>query len=79
MNARISAYYLSTNRERTHWFLWLRQYDDNWGRWDESVIDLCATMKKVPSEVAEPLTFNLSASFQPSPSARPAPGRQRFR
>ena len=27
-HTRLDAYYLSTNRERTHWFLWGRGYDD---------------------------------------------------
>ncbi len=34
-NTRLDAYYLSTNRERTHWFVWLQGYDDNWGNWEQ--------------------------------------------
>jgi hypothetical protein len=29
---RIDAYYL--HRARRHWILWLRYWDDNWGKWD---------------------------------------------
>lgn len=32
MHNRIDAYYL--HRGRTHWVLWSRYYDDNWGRWN---------------------------------------------
>jgi hypothetical protein len=24
-------------RGRTHWILWLKRYDDNWGRWEEPI------------------------------------------
>jgi hypothetical protein len=30
---RATAYYLSTNRCRKHWLLWVHDWDDNWGRW----------------------------------------------
>src|SRR5262249_30251648 len=33
MNSRIEEYFLSTSRTRTPWLLWVRYYDDNWGRW----------------------------------------------
>ena len=32
MHGAVNAYYLS--RGRTHWILWIRSYDDNWGVWD---------------------------------------------
>lgn len=35
MHSRVSSYYLSMDRERRHWLLWVRPYDDNWGRWDD--------------------------------------------
>lgn len=31
-NARLDAYYICSNRKRTHWFLWIRSPDDN--AWD---------------------------------------------
>lgn len=52
MHMRIDAYYLSTNRARTHWFLWLRLYDDNWGRWDAPQIYAHAVKGKVEATVA---------------------------
>ncbi len=52
VNARIDAYYLSTNRARTHWFLWLRLYDDNWGRWEEPQIYAHAPRQNVGARVA---------------------------
>ena len=51
-NTRLDAYYLSTNRQRTHWFLWLRPYDDNECQWDEPQIRAYAPKEEVPSEVA---------------------------
>jgi hypothetical protein len=52
INARLDAYYLSTNRARTHWILWLRSYDDNWGRWDEPHIYAHAPRQNVSAKVA---------------------------
>ena len=51
-NSRIDAYYLSTNRERTRWILWLRYYDDNWSKWAEPQVYAYAPKGKVPSSVA---------------------------
>jgi hypothetical protein len=51
-NTRLDAYYLSTNRQRTHWFLWLRYYDDNWGKWDDPQICVYAPKQGVPGKVA---------------------------
>lgn len=31
MHSRIAAWYL--DRSRTHWALWIRHHDDNWGTW----------------------------------------------
>ena len=31
----LKSYYLSTNRSRKHWLLWLRVWDDNWERWTD--------------------------------------------
>jgi hypothetical protein len=31
MNERSDAYWLSTNRKRSHWFLWTGYYDDEMG------------------------------------------------
>ena len=33
MNERIESYYLQECG--SHWVLWLKQYDDNWQRWEE--------------------------------------------
>lgn len=51
-NTRLDAYYLSTNRKRTHWFLWLQWFDDNWGKWEEPQIHAYAAKQRVPSNVA---------------------------
>jgi hypothetical protein len=32
-NERMESYYLQ--RARVHWVLWLKRYDDNWGRWEK--------------------------------------------
>jgi hypothetical protein len=34
-NQRMESYYLQ--RARTHWVLWRKMYDDNWGRWEKPV------------------------------------------
>ncbi len=52
MNTRLDAYYLSSNRARTHWFLWLRLYDDNWGKWDEPQIYAYAPKQGVEETIA---------------------------
>lgn len=36
-NDRLSAYYLSTNRDRSLWLLWHKAYSDDWG-WYDSLI-----------------------------------------
>ncbi|MCX7152176.1 MAG: hypothetical protein NT115_06530 [Proteobacteria bacterium] len=52
INACLGAYYLSTNRARTPWILWLRLYDDNWGRWAEPHIYAHAPRQNVSAKVA---------------------------
>ena len=52
INACLGAYYLSSNRARTHWILWLRSYDDNWGRWAEPHIYAHAPRQNVSAKVA---------------------------
>ena len=32
---RQAGYYLSTNRSRRHWLLWVWDWDDNWGQWSK--------------------------------------------
>jgi hypothetical protein len=32
-NERMESYYLQHGR--THWILWIEQYDDNWGKWEK--------------------------------------------
>jgi hypothetical protein len=51
-NSLLVAYYLSTNRERTHWLLWVRPYDDNWGKWDEPQVQVYAPKQNVPGKIA---------------------------
>jgi hypothetical protein len=36
LNERKESYYLQ--RGRTHWILWLKRYDDNWGKWEKPVV-----------------------------------------
>ena len=33
---RLNAYYL--HRGRSHWSLWLKYWDDNWGRWNQIAV-----------------------------------------
>lgn len=33
VNSRISSYYVSMSSGQQHWVLWLKYFDDNWGRW----------------------------------------------
>lgn len=51
-NCLLVAYYLSSNRKRTHWLLWLRLYDDNWSRWDKPYIYAHAPRQEVSEKVA---------------------------
>ena len=52
MHMRIDAFYLSTNPERSHWFLWLLPWDDNWSRWGKPVVYSFAPRGKVPARKA---------------------------
>jgi hypothetical protein len=36
MHNRLDAYYLRKNR--THWSLWSKYWDDNWGQWSEMAV-----------------------------------------
>ena len=49
MHNRIDAYYL--HRGRTHWVLWSRYYDDNWGRWEWAAA-ACVPRKGVTEQQA---------------------------
>jgi hypothetical protein len=46
MHNRLDAYYL--HRGRTHWVLWSRYWDDNWGKWGWAAV--ACTAKKGVSE-----------------------------
>lgn len=48
---RLSSYFVSTNRARTHWLLWSRWYDDDECKWRDA---LCAygPKKGVPEKAA---------------------------
>ena len=35
-HSRLDAYYL--HRGRTHWSLWSKYWDDNWGRWNQIAV-----------------------------------------
>jgi hypothetical protein len=35
VNERMESYYLQHGR--THWILWIRRYDDNWGKWENPI------------------------------------------
>ncbi len=51
-NNLVAAYYLSTDRHQRYWLLWVRPYDDNWGRWSEPFIYTYAPKQGVPANVA---------------------------
>jgi hypothetical protein len=38
MHNRLSSYYISMDRARQHWLLWVRPYDTNWGRLSRSFL-----------------------------------------
>lgn len=48
----VAAYYLSTDRHRRYWLLWVRPYDDNWGKWSESFIYFYTERHDVAARVA---------------------------
>lgn len=35
MHSCVVRYYVSSNRSRSLWLLWMEVYDDNWGRWEK--------------------------------------------
>jgi hypothetical protein len=35
VNERMESYYLQQGR--THWILWLKHYDNNWGKWEKPI------------------------------------------
>ena len=49
MHNRLNAYYL--HRGRTHWLLWSRSWDDNWGKWEWTAI-ACVGKKGVSEHQA---------------------------
>jgi hypothetical protein len=51
-NSRLDAYYLSTDARRARWYLWIRFYDDDWGRWAAPQVYARAPKKSVPPKVA---------------------------
>lgn len=54
-NSRISAHYLSMDRRHRHWLLWLKPYDDNWGRWDQPQVDAAAPRQRLDARAAAKL------------------------
>jgi hypothetical protein len=42
MHSRISAYYVSQSSDRRHWLLWIKSYDDNYGRWEAAYVERSA-------------------------------------
>ncbi len=52
MHSRLDAYYLSLDRSRTRWLLWLRPFDDNWGRWEPAAVVAHAPRARLAAEVA---------------------------
>ena len=49
MHNRLDAYYL--HRGRSHWLLWTRYWDDNWGKW-EWIVAACVPKKDVSERQA---------------------------
>ena len=35
VNERMESYYLQQGR--TYWILWLKHYDNNWGKWEKPI------------------------------------------
>jgi hypothetical protein len=52
MHSRLDAYYLSLDRSRTRWLLWLRPFDDNWGRWERASVVAHSPRARLAGEVA---------------------------
>ena len=49
MHNRLDAYYLHSGRK--HWLLWSRYWDDNWGKWEWTVVG-CVGKKGVSERQA---------------------------
>ena len=47
MHLRIDSYYLSSDRTRSHWFLWVSSFDD-----DDCLLYACASKKGISEKVA---------------------------
>ena len=55
MSNRVHAYYIASNRARSHWFLWVRDLDDSGLQWKWiSYIYAYCSRKGIPREVAAP-------------------------
>lgn len=52
MNSRLDAYYLSQCSHHRHWVLWLRFFDDNWGRWDAPIAVAASPRCRLPAPPA---------------------------
>lgn len=52
MGTRLDGYYISTNGRQTHWILWLKYYDDNWGRWNPPAARAFIAKGDIPRDVA---------------------------
>jgi hypothetical protein len=51
MHCLLDSFYL--HRGRTHWILWSKSYDDNWGKWEEGqAIARCAVTGLVQRDAA---------------------------
>jgi hypothetical protein len=40
MDSEVIQYYCITSNSR-HWFLWIKPWDDNWGRWHVPWLEVC--------------------------------------
>ena len=49
MHNRLDAYYL--HRGRKHWLMWIRYFDDNWGKWEWSPV-ACVSRKGITERQA---------------------------
>lgn len=56
MHNRIAAWYL--HRSRSHWVLWLRHYDDNWGKWDWDAVSAVPLRQAGEEEAATHLLMD---------------------
>ena len=56
MHNRIAAWYL--HRSRSHWVLWIRHYDDNWGKWDWDTVSVVPLRQASEEEAATHLLMD---------------------